>query len=184
MLLPIETSRGDSLLKLFIGRQQSPPWLASIFERNQLPGARPIQPPVPEIPNKSRCCHPERTGPQTLFSLGVVSRRICGCSSANFRDMNTRVEETALRRCRVGVLRSAQCPMPDQARQNRCNQPRRCPIPSENRTPMDHSPFQHERSLSRECVSLSGSTLPPVLRAAETPRRPQCTGPAISQAVR
>ena len=26
-------------------------------------------------------CHPERKGPQTLFSLGVVSRRICGCTS-------------------------------------------------------------------------------------------------------
>ncbi len=26
----------------------------------------------------SQDCHPERTGPQTLFSLGVVSRRICG----------------------------------------------------------------------------------------------------------
>ena len=25
-------------------------------------------------------CHPERTGPQTSFSLGVVSRRICGCT--------------------------------------------------------------------------------------------------------
>src|SRR5271166_310605 len=33
-------------------------------------------------------CHPERTGPQTFFSLGVVSRRICGCTSANFR-LNT-----------------------------------------------------------------------------------------------
>ena len=28
-----------------------------------------------------KSCHPERTGPQTLFSLGVVSRRICGCFS-------------------------------------------------------------------------------------------------------
>ena len=27
-------------------------------------------------------CHPERTGPQTPFSLGVVKRRICGCFSA------------------------------------------------------------------------------------------------------
>ncbi len=27
-------------------------------------------------------CHPEQTGPQTFFSLGVVSRRICGCFSA------------------------------------------------------------------------------------------------------
>jgi hypothetical protein len=26
-------------------------------------------------------CHPERTGPQTLFRLGVVSRRIRGCTS-------------------------------------------------------------------------------------------------------
>src|ERR1700733_3089809 len=28
-------------------------------------------------------CHPERTGPQTSFSLGVVSRRICGCFFLN-----------------------------------------------------------------------------------------------------
>src|SRR5580658_1662150 len=27
-------------------------------------------------------CHPERKGPQTPFSLGVVSRRICCCSFA------------------------------------------------------------------------------------------------------
>jgi len=27
-------------------------------------------------------CHPKRKGPQTYLSLGVVSRRICGCSSA------------------------------------------------------------------------------------------------------
>jgi hypothetical protein len=26
-------------------------------------------------------CHPERKGPQTFFSSGVVSRRICGCTS-------------------------------------------------------------------------------------------------------
>src|SRR5580698_3048582 len=31
-------------------------------------------------------CHPERKGPQTFFSLGVVSRRICGCSCFNSRD--------------------------------------------------------------------------------------------------
>ena len=29
--------------------------------------------------------HQERTGPQTSFSSGVVSRRICCCSSINFR---------------------------------------------------------------------------------------------------
>jgi len=32
-------------------------------------------------------CHPERTGPQTLSGLGVVSRRIGGCSSMNFWDI-------------------------------------------------------------------------------------------------
>jgi hypothetical protein len=30
--------------------------------------------------SSANSCHPERTGPQTLFSLGVVSRRICFCS--------------------------------------------------------------------------------------------------------
>jgi len=30
-------------------------------------------------------CHSERTGPRTYFSSGVVSRRICGCSSMDFR---------------------------------------------------------------------------------------------------
>src|ERR1700733_8345346 len=40
--------------------------------------------PVRRSPHKTGC-HPERTGPQTMFSLGVVSRRICFCSSQNFR---------------------------------------------------------------------------------------------------
>ena len=45
-------------------------------------------------------CHPERTGPQTYFSLGVVSRRICGCFSAEISQYN-RAEsiETCNRRC-------------------------------------------------------------------------------------
>ena len=30
---------------------------------------------------QKRRCHPERKGPQAFFSLGVVSRRICGCFS-------------------------------------------------------------------------------------------------------
>ena len=32
---------------------------------------------------QSNRCHPERTGPQAIFSLGVVSRRICSCLSNN-----------------------------------------------------------------------------------------------------
>jgi hypothetical protein len=33
----------------------------------------------PKSSYQNNFCHPERTGPQTYFSLGVVSRRICGC---------------------------------------------------------------------------------------------------------
>ena len=40
-----------------------------------------VTPKVAVIPKS--CCHPERKGPQTYFSLGVVSRRICFCFRRN-----------------------------------------------------------------------------------------------------
>ena len=46
-------------------------------ESSNSPAPRPNTLTVP-----TRRCHPERTGPRTQFSSGVVSRRICGCRSA------------------------------------------------------------------------------------------------------
>jgi hypothetical protein len=48
--------------------------------------ARPARPyrhvGISSLSDEERSCHPERTGPQTFFSLGVVSRRICSCFSS------------------------------------------------------------------------------------------------------
>jgi hypothetical protein len=40
-------------------------------------------------PFLGKLCHPERTKPQTHFSLGAVSRGICGCLSFIPSDMQT-----------------------------------------------------------------------------------------------
>ena len=48
---------------------------------------------VPKARNQG--CPPERTGPQALFSLGVVSRRICSCFSKNTWDSTLAAAEGA-----------------------------------------------------------------------------------------
>src|ERR1700722_8614481 len=47
------------------------------FTRQRTPQMSPTAPPGE--PHQNNACHPERTGPRTSFSSGVVSRRICFC---------------------------------------------------------------------------------------------------------
>ena len=67
--------------------EQPPSQGSVLLPRALFPSQGPVFPSqglVSGISGKNNCCHPERTGPQVLFSLGGVSRRICGCSSTDF----------------------------------------------------------------------------------------------------